>query len=115
MSREADEIVELIKEGKPITPTPGSQAPPLPHADEPDAKRDSSAPVTESPKRSSSSTDKRNANGNCQQNQKQEQEKGGDKQPGAVDVQRGTVVPASAQVEHVTIKKKPKCKCCVIQ
>lgn len=30
LSREADEIVELIKGGKPITPTPGQNAPPLP-------------------------------------------------------------------------------------
>lgn len=30
LSREADEIVELIKGGKPITPTPGQTSPPLP-------------------------------------------------------------------------------------
>ncbi|CAD1471495.1 unnamed protein product, partial [Heterotrigona itama] len=30
LSREADEIVELIKGGKPITPTPGQTGPPLP-------------------------------------------------------------------------------------
>jgi hypothetical protein len=36
---------------------------------------------------------------------------------GAVEVQHGTVVPASdaSQIEHVVIKKNPKCKCCVIQ
>lgn len=34
LSREADQIVELIKGGKPITPTPGSQAPPLPSGDD---------------------------------------------------------------------------------
>lgn len=33
LSREADEIVELIKGGKPITPTPGQTAPPLPGCD----------------------------------------------------------------------------------
>lgn len=33
LSREADEIVELIKGGKPITPTPGQNAPPLPGCD----------------------------------------------------------------------------------
>lgn len=33
LSREADQIVELIKGGKPITPTPGSQAPDLPSGD----------------------------------------------------------------------------------
>lgn len=30
LSREADEIVELIKGGKPITPTPGQNGPTLP-------------------------------------------------------------------------------------
>lgn len=30
LSREADEIVELIKGGKPITPTPGQNGPALP-------------------------------------------------------------------------------------
>jgi hypothetical protein len=37
--------------------------------------------------------------------------------PGAVEVQHGTAVPATdaSQIEHVVIKKKPKCKCCVIQ
>ncbi|KAI4474711.1 hypothetical protein M0804_014709 [Polistes exclamans] len=34
LSREADEIVELIKGGKPITPTPGQTAPPLPGCEE---------------------------------------------------------------------------------
>lgn len=36
---------------------------------------------------------------------------------GAVEVQRGTVVQPGdvSQIEHVVIKKKPKCKCCVIQ
>lgn len=34
MSREADEIVELIKGGKPITPTPGQNTPPLPGCDD---------------------------------------------------------------------------------
>lgn len=36
--------------------------------------------------------------------------------PGNVDVTRGTVSGGdSAQVEHVTLKKKPKCKCCIVQ
>lgn len=37
--------------------------------------------------------------------------------PGALDVQRGTIKPDGdpSQIEHVMIKKKPKCKCCVIQ
>lgn len=37
--------------------------------------------------------------------------------PGAVEVQHTTVSQPSdaSQVEHVVLKKKPKCQCCVIQ
>lgn len=42
LSREADEIVELIKGGKPITPTPGQNAPPLPGCDGRKDEHDSS-------------------------------------------------------------------------
>ena len=36
--------------------------------------------------------------------------------PGHLDVTRGTVTGGDqAQVEHVTLKKKPKCKCCIVQ
>lgn len=34
--------------------------------------------------------------------------------PGQVEVQR-SLPQEPQQAEHVTIKKKPKCKCCVIQ
>lgn len=110
LSREADEIVELIKGGKPITPTPGSTAPPLPSLDQHDSNNTSGQAI-DSPKRVSqlnALAGPRNANGNL--NDKSAS-------PGAFEVQRGTVVPAgdASQVEHITIKKKPKCKCCVIQ
>lgn len=110
LSREADEIVELIKGGKPITPTPGTTLPPLPSLDQSDANNFLQKTV-DSPKTVSQlgSAAGKNANGNVQN------EKLGS--GGAFEVQRGTIVPAgdASQVEHVTIKKKPKCKCCVIQ
>ncbi|XP_018564054.1 uncharacterized protein LOC108905594 [Anoplophora glabripennis] len=120
LSREADEIVELIKGGKPITPTPG-QAPPLPSLDEADHNNISnniqeSVPITESPKKATTqlnaSAPPKSVNGTAKNDAKVKTSP-----PGAVDIQRGTVKPAgdALQAEHVTIKKKPKCKCCVIQ
>lgn len=38
----------------------------------------------------------------------------GEARPGQVDVQR-CAPPEAQTAEHVTIKKKPKCKCCIIQ
>lgn len=133
LSREADEIVEMIKGGKPITPTPGSVAPKLPSvagSDGPDqadhhsagsspvatpaSKVDVVSPVSQSAPLAASkqnSGSKVGANGNAPcSNEKPSSQ-------GPVEVQHGTVVPASdaSQVEHVVIKKKPKCKCCVIQ
>ncbi|XP_063920854.1 uncharacterized protein LOC135135658 [Zophobas morio] len=114
LSREADEIVELIKGGKPITPTPDSTAPPLPSLDEPDTQKNQTTannvaePITQSPKKATElNAAPKSANGNVQNDNKPAA-------PGAVDVKRGTIKP-DGEVEHVTIKKKPKCKCCVIQ
>lgn len=116
LSREADEIVELIKGGKPITPTSGAPSPPPSCliADQTDAKFANNStthePITESPKKATSlNATPRSANGNVKNDK--------NSSPGQVDVQRGTVVPAgdASQIEHVVIKKKPKCKCCVIQ
>lgn len=113
LSREADEIVELIKGGKPITPTPGQQ-PPLPAVDAAGHAHANSIqePITESPKKTTplqSAATPRSANGTAP--------KGNSPAPGTVEVQRVTVKPDGdgTQVEHVTIKKKPKCECCVIQ
>ncbi|KAG5880228.1 hypothetical protein JTB14_014733 [Gonioctena quinquepunctata] len=118
LSREADEIVELIKGGKPITPTPGQQAPSIPSLDENDHKvlNNIQEPITESPKKATllnAAPPQKSANGTA----KNETNAKTPATPGAVDVQRVTVKPDgdACQVEHVTIKKKPKCKCCVIQ
>lgn len=133
LSREADEIVEMIKGGKPITPTPGSVAPKLPSVTDseghdqadhhsatsspvatPASTADVVSPLSQSAPLAASKQNNGNkigANGNAPcSNEKSAA-------PGAVEVQHGTVVPASdaSQIEHVVIKKKPKCKCCVIQ
>ncbi|XP_060866882.1 uncharacterized protein LOC132942481 [Metopolophium dirhodum] len=102
LSKEADQIVELIKEGKPITPTPTSATSPLLPADHSGADvklHDQQQPVTSTPTK---------ANGTC--NEK-------NAVPPNVEVQRGTVINGNepSQVEHVILKKKPKCRCCVIQ
>lgn len=80
LSREAETIVNLIKQGKPITPTKETA---------PDFK--TNGKLNGTPKSA---------------------------KPGLVEVEHGIVIPpsdASQLVEQVVIKKKPKCKCCVIQ
>lgn len=125
LSREADEIVELIKGGKPITPTPGSVAPPLPSVDAHDAptvataasavQQQSPPPAATKQQQQQQQPQANNkaagANGNALES------KAAPATTGPVEVQRGTVVQPidASQVEHVVLKKKPKCKCCVIQ
>jgi len=122
----------MIKGGKPITPTPGSVAPKLPSMSEidghdqadhhntsspvatPASTADVAATVSQSAPLAASKQNNENkvgANGNAPCSVEKSAA------PGAVEVQHGTVVPASdaSQIEHVVIKKKPKCKCCVIQ
>jgi len=122
----------MIKGGKPITPTPGSVAPKLPSMSENDGHDQADHHSTSSPVATPASTadvattvsqsaplaaskqnseNKVGANGNAPCSVEKSSA------PGAVEVQRGTVGQASdaSQIEHVVIKKKPKCKCCVIQ
>lgn len=119
LSREADEIVELIKGGKPITPTTvNGEAPKLPidtlseNGKVPSPKTgNQELPVTKNSAPTTTTTSPpKGVNGT-------KPVSNGDKAPGQVELQRATVVPASdaSQVEHVNLKKKPKCKCCVIQ
>ncbi|XP_011644053.1 uncharacterized protein LOC105431515 isoform X5 [Pogonomyrmex barbatus] len=126
LSREADEIVELIKGGKPITPTPGQTAPPLPGCDGKSTGGDSStSPLLKSANCHANSSPRpgqengsahggtpSKATGNQPVN-----EKVGASRTATVEVARMTAQgPGDAsQVEHVTLKKKPKCKCCVLQ
>lgn len=134
LSREADEIVELIKGGKPITPTPGQTAPPLPGCDAGNAAAaatehdSSSSPLLKSSANrhvSSSSPKPGQENGNAH-GTPMKPATGNSQQPvnervaassKAVDVVRMTAQgPGDAsQVEHVTLKKKPKCQCCLLQ
>ncbi|XP_003744762.1 uncharacterized protein LOC100904327 [Galendromus occidentalis] len=88
LSMEADEIVKAIKEGRPF--------------DSIDSGRVS--------RQANGSLTTRNGSAKSPSGRK-------DAKPGVVDVQRGIVVPPSdaQQVEQVVLKKKPKCKCCVIQ
>jgi hypothetical protein len=113
LSREADEIVEMIKGGKPITPTPGSTAPELPSVEENGVvsertgllgkevgERQEGSPPKAKKEPPINGTPLTNGDG-----------------PAQVEPQRSTLLAPSdpSQVEHVTLKKKPKCKCCVIQ
>ncbi|XP_075525887.1 uncharacterized protein LOC142557727 [Dermacentor variabilis] len=119
LSREADTIVSLIKEGKPITPVKG----------EPDgfftSQLDGS--VTHS---SPQQNQQLQANGESKISPAKAPAPVAADRPGTngsaappsvrkgvVEVQHGIVVPPSdsSTVEQVMIKKKPKCKCCVIQ
>nr|CAD7429556.1 unnamed protein product [Timema monikensis] len=116
LSREADEIVELIKGGKPITPTPGSVAPKLPFVTEAADSAPSSPTALTAPTVQQSPPQRKvvGANGAAPCT---EEKQPLNSTPAPVEVKRETVVPASdaSQVEHVVLKKKPKCKCCVIQ
>ncbi|KAI5735193.1 hypothetical protein M8J77_015351 [Diaphorina citri] len=102
LSKEADEIVQLIKGGKPITPTQQQNgltttlngASPI--KEEIDSKS-TSTPLSKSQNGKSSSTPTVKKPSS----------------PGQVQVEHGTV--DASQVEHVVLKKKPKCKCCTIQ
>lgn len=101
LSKEADEIVQLIKGGKPITPTQQQNGLTVslngasPIKEEIDSKS-TSTPLskTQNGKSSTPSVKKPSS-------------------PGPVQVEHGTV--DASQVEHVVLKKKPKCKCCTIQ
>lgn len=120
LSREADEIVQMIKGGRPITLTPTPELP----EDKLDAANSleevasigvdgggspvqTEVPITPTRVNAEVGNAKAGANGNAPTTVVT---------PEPVEVQRGVVVPPSdaTQVEHVVIKKKPKCKCCEI-
>ncbi|XP_067144176.1 uncharacterized protein [Centruroides vittatus] len=127
LSREADTIVSLIKEGKPITPvgsgpevlvpataTESQEVPPAPeertdHIDGAVSELADGGGVVPAGT-GAPDCGKAGANGSAPKD-------AGPAEPGVVEVRRGIVAPPSdaPQVEQVVIKKKPKCKCCVIQ
>lgn len=115
ISKEADQIVEAIKSGRPLlspptdtTDTPTPQSPPT---DTPITPTEAPSNLqAKSPERES--PDKSGANGATL----------GDaapsvtSTPGPVEVKHVTVAPSDqGHVERVVIKKKNKCSCCVIQ
>ncbi|XP_076318964.1 uncharacterized protein LOC143229960 isoform X2 [Tachypleus tridentatus] len=114
LSKEAESIVCLIKEGKPITPTKGEREDSgledlvqEPTVDEVDKAKE----VNIVPSVANSVTSaKADVNGDAPKT-------ASPSEPAIVEVQHGIVVPPadSSQVESVVIKKKPKCRCCVIQ
>lgn len=109
LSREAEAIVSLIKEGKPITPVKGDELLDMEgvvlNGFSHDTTDNGDVIVKKEVASESFAPSKGGANGNAP------------KSPGVVEVQRGVIVPPTdaPAVEQVVIKKKPKCKCCVIQ
>jgi len=125
LSREADELVELLKGGRPISEvlkskeeqqqqqatagTDLSSSPP------PRNPSDPSSPTKSGGTPVSSATNGSLSDKNNKKGAKIEADVGGSD---SVEVQRGVVTTPTAgesQAEHVTIKEKSKCNCCVIQ
>lgn len=128
LSREADELVELLKGGRPISEVlKGKEEAQQLQSTAYDQEQQSSEQAVQlggspprnvsapsSPTSKAESPDGGRINGNLTEQEKKAQEAA---EGGAVEVQRGVVAPVAgeSQVEHVVIKKKSKCQCCVIQ
>ena len=129
ISKEADEIVQLIKSGQPLdssgrkvgddatdalSPTSPEDSTVEPLLTPTKTNQQQSSPQkikTESPTSplSPSGKSKSGANGSAPATTEPSS-------PGTVEVTHVTVSPSEAtHVEHVVIKKKSKCNCCVIQ
>ena len=125
LSREADELVELLKGGRPISEVlkPKEEVPSSasPTAEEPVAEEQPF--LAASPDRNSlaSPTNKSPDAGVNGVKTPEAEKKVVEKEVEAsksVEVERAVVAPTEAnpsQAEHVVIKKKSKCQCCVIQ
>lgn len=108
LSREAEEIVNLIKEGKPITPT---SPPPsdlsdghLHNGKSPSLSKENGYNYSNSSTNSPSNTSSKQLNGTPKSS------------PGVFEVKRAMVTnmePSEADV--VMIKRKSKCRCCILQ
>lgn len=96
---EKDAVVEPLVPAKDASPQQQQQQQQLPSPDTVPSK-----PVTDN---TPSSPEKAGANGSAAPE---------NSTPGTVEVTHATVTPTdAAHVEHVVIKKKSKCNCCVIQ
>lgn len=110
LSREAETIVSLIKEGKPITPTK-METDDSGLGDVTQSPEDVQEPLVSPAQAVSQNNAKPDANGRAPTDKTTTA-------PAVVEVQHGLVPPPTEaqQVEPVLIqKKKPKGKCCVIQ
>ncbi|XP_022256302.1 uncharacterized protein LOC111089011, partial [Limulus polyphemus] len=108
LSREAETIVSLIKEGKPITPTK-METDDSGLGDIVNSPLDSMEPLISPVQANDVNSAKSGINGKAPTDKTP-------LEPGVVEVQHGIVAPSDTQqVEPVVIKKNPKCKCCVIQ
>ncbi|KAI9562082.1 hypothetical protein GHT06_013047 [Daphnia sinensis] len=131
LSREADELVELLRGGRVsisevLKNKDGSHQPEPTYIDEQQPTSEQAAQVSaspppprntstpSSPASKADSPDGGRINGNLTEQEKKAAEAA---ESSAVEVQRGVVAPVAgeSQVEHVVIKKKSKCQCCVIQ
>lgn len=110
LSREADEIVSLIKGGKPITPTPPIVSQSLISDEKEETVHANNVNASPPAQTKSSPVQQTTPKSNGTKNGVAVPEV----RSGQVEVQRSPP-QEPLQPEHVTIKKKPKCKCCVIQ
>lgn len=144
MSREADELVELLKGGRPISEVLKSRESGQQHHEEEveeeqqheqqlhvseQAEVGETTPLTgagsrspsapSSPAKAGDATDAaRTNNGSLGETDKQAEASSAAvaSSSGVVEVQRAVAAaPAESQAEHVVIKKKSKCNCCVLQ
>ncbi|XP_074602156.1 uncharacterized protein LOC141855870 [Brevipalpus obovatus] len=119
LSREAEEIVNLIKEGKPITPStspnntmldicqPDSISPTTPSPSNSFGKKNGhhyTGTSSSSPKNSLSPSIKQHTNGTPKSS------------PAVFELEHSVVTTSEPpKADIVTIKRKSKCNCCVVQ
>lgn len=111
LSREADEIVQLIKGGKQLITQTHAQA----HEVDGSAVTNGALQLASAATQQSSPPAAKPVNGTAAAAGDKKQSPAAAAKTGAVELQRGVTANDASQVEHVVLKKKPKCKCCVIQ
>jgi len=132
LSREADELVSLLKGGRPISEVLKTKKNPQEEEPEEESKIEATegsplvsptrmsptSPALQSPVKDADGGHRERVNGvKTPETEKEVVEKKVEPVK-AVAVERAVVTPVAAspgQAEHVVIKKKSKCQCCVIQ